>query len=144
MLRLGQGKETGECIGSVICKGDSHELINEQTLGMKYCPGWGIDLPKYRFVPYKPRTSRQPDNNFGFGLDINIQEDQEDFDIINMEPSLEPVCHEESVVGRGVIRRTPTIMVVRLYRHLTLLPYPKMEWRRGRNFGCLVQKGTLN
>ena len=100
-VQPGREEETSECICSARCKDDSLNVIKEQTLGIKYCPSWERSLPEYSFVPYKPRTSRKPEDIFSFGINNNTKEDQEDVIINTVEPSLEPVYHVESVVGRG-------------------------------------------
>ena len=118
-VQPGREEETSECICSARCKDDSHDVIKEQTLGIKYCPSWERSLPEYSFVPYKPRTSRKPEDIFSFGINNNTKEDQEDVIINTVEPSLEPVYHVESVVGRGSHEEDP-------YHHgIKVIPAPQ-------------------
>ena len=72
--------EVDEYICTVGCKGVSHhdveedrakERMEDEALGMKYCPGLELCLPRYQYISYKPSTSSKHLNINNFGSYTN-------------------------------------------------------------------------
>ena len=68
----GGGSDQDECVCTYSCEGvhlhqmreyieegeEEKRLKEEQALGIKYCPGMEMELPKYKCIEYKPRGSK--------------------------------------------------------------------------------------
>ena len=79
----GGGSDQDECVCTYSCEGvhlhqmreyieegeEEKRLKEEQALGIKYCLGMEMELPKYKYIEYKPRGSKDKPKLFqGFSV----------------------------------------------------------------------------